>query len=62
MMPFTRYDVSRRAWIDLTDVERTRMERRYNLRVGLMMAALSFEPIRMSNACRCHRFGGWKRP
>ena len=42
MMPFTRYDVSRRAWIDLTDVERTRMSVDYNLRVGLMMAALSF--------------------
>ena len=42
MMPFTRYDVSRCAWIDLTDVERTRMSVDYNLRVGLMMAALSF--------------------
>ena len=42
MMPSTRYDASRHAWVDLTAAERARMSADYNLRVGLMMAALSF--------------------
>lgn len=42
MMPSTRYDSRRRAWTELTDSERARMSADYNLRVGLMMAALSF--------------------
>ena len=42
MMPSTKYDVSRHAWVDMTDAERARMSADYNLRVGLMMAALSF--------------------
>ena len=42
MMPSTRYDASRHAWVDLTDAERARMSADYNLRIGLMMAALSF--------------------
>ena len=37
-----KYDVSRHAWVDMTDAERARMSADYNLRVGLMMAALSF--------------------
>ena len=42
MMPSTRYDATRHAWTDMTDAERARMSADYNLRVGLMMAALSF--------------------
>ncbi len=42
MMPSTRYDAIRHAWVDMTDAERARMSADYNLRVGLMMAALSF--------------------
>lgn len=42
MMPSTRYDAARHAWVDMTDAERARMSADYNLRVGLMMAALSF--------------------
>lgn len=42
MMPSTKYDVSRHAWVDMTDAERARMSADYNLRVGLMMAVLSF--------------------
>ena len=42
MMPSTRYDATRHAWVDMTDAERARMSADYNLRVGLMMAALSF--------------------
>ena len=42
MMPSTRYDASRHTWVDLTAAERARMSADYNLRVGLMMAALSF--------------------
>ncbi len=42
MMPFTDTTYRASAWIDLTDVERTRMSVDYDLRVGLMMAALSF--------------------
>ena len=42
MMPSTRYDATRHAWADMTDAERARMSADYNLRVGLMMAALSF--------------------
>lgn len=42
MMPTSRYDQATRSWVDLDEPERARMSASYNLRVGLMMAALSF--------------------
>lgn len=42
MMPDSRYDTERRTWRTLSSVERASMSASYNLRVGLMMAALSF--------------------
>lgn len=42
MMPDSRYDVSRRTWRTLSGPERASMSAAYNLRVGLMMAAMSF--------------------
>nr|WP_165775822.1 tetratricopeptide repeat protein [Bifidobacterium scaligerum] len=42
MMPDSRYDVTRRTWRALSGAERAAMSSAYNLRIGLMMAALSF--------------------
>ncbi|BDR52790.1 hypothetical protein KIM372_06970 [Bombiscardovia nodaiensis] len=42
MMPSSRFASSRKGWVDLSDAERSRMSADYNLRVGLMMAALAF--------------------
>ncbi|MBW3089350.1 tetratricopeptide repeat protein [Bifidobacterium sp. 82T25] len=42
MMPDSRYDTARRTWRTLSGAERASMSAAYNLRVGLMMAALSF--------------------
>lgn len=42
MMPDSRYDTTRRTWRALSGTERAAMSAAYNLRVGLMMAALSF--------------------
>lgn len=42
MMPASRYDADSRSWTAIDDAERARMSARYNLRVGLMMAAISF--------------------
>ena len=42
MMPDSRYDESRHTWRTLDDAERAAMSADYNLRVGLIMAALSF--------------------
>ena len=42
MMPDSRYDSTRRTWRALSSAERASMSAAYNLRVGLMMAALSF--------------------
>ncbi|WEV58322.1 tetratricopeptide repeat protein [Bifidobacterium sp. ESL0728] len=42
MMPTSRYDSQRHTWVALSDNERTAMSERYNLRVGLMIAALCF--------------------
>ncbi|NEG95640.1 tetratricopeptide repeat protein [Bifidobacterium sp. SMB2] len=42
MMPSTRYDETRREWVTLTDAERASFGVDYNLRVGLMLAALAF--------------------
>ncbi|WEV76261.1 tetratricopeptide repeat protein [Bifidobacterium sp. ESL0800] len=42
MMPASRYDTQRHAWVALSDNERTAMSERYNLRVGLLIAALCF--------------------
>ena len=42
MMPESRYDASRRTWRTLSSAERATMSAEYNLRVGLIMAALSF--------------------
>lgn len=42
MMPSTRYDPEHHAWVKLGDAERARMSADYNLRIGLLMAALSF--------------------
>lgn len=42
MMPASRYDEEKRGWRSLDDAERARMSADYNLRVGLIMAALAF--------------------
>lgn len=42
MMPASRYDERSHAWVSLSDEERTAMSERYNLRVGLIIAALCF--------------------
>lgn len=42
MMPTSRFDVASRSWKTLSDVERTEMSAKYNLRVGLIVAALCF--------------------
>ena len=42
MMPSSRYDDHSRAWRDLDEGERSAMSADYNMRVGLMMAALAF--------------------
>ncbi|RBP99961.1 tetratricopeptide repeat protein [Bifidobacterium xylocopae] len=42
MMPSSRFDAGQRKWVDLDEGERAAMSADYNLRVGLMMAALAF--------------------
>lgn len=42
MMPNSRYDENQRAWVELDDVQKASMSADYNLRVGIMMAALAF--------------------
>ena len=42
MMPSSRYEDQSRAWRDLDDGERSAMSADYNMRVGLIMAALAF--------------------
>ncbi|AKV56102.1 hypothetical protein AB656_03345 [Bifidobacterium actinocoloniiforme DSM 22766] len=42
MMPSSRFDAAHRGWVDLEEGERAAMSADYNLRVGLMMAALAF--------------------
>ena len=42
MMPASRYDEQLGSWVELDDRERAVMSAAYNLRVGLMLAMLSF--------------------
>ncbi|NEG55791.1 tetratricopeptide repeat protein [Bifidobacterium platyrrhinorum] len=42
MMPASRYDEASHRWVTLSEGERAEMSAAYNLRVGLIMAALSF--------------------
>ncbi|MBT1176634.1 tetratricopeptide repeat protein [Bifidobacterium callimiconis] len=42
MMPTNRYDEQRRTWVDLSQSDRAALSADYNLRVGLMLAALAF--------------------
>ncbi|OZG58327.1 tetratricopeptide repeat protein [Bifidobacterium tissieri] len=42
MMPTTRYDERTRGWVDLSQSDRAALSTDYNLRVGLMLAALAF--------------------
>nr|WP_034528567.1 tetratricopeptide repeat protein [Bifidobacterium stellenboschense] len=42
MMPATRYDEAEHCWVSLSEGERAEMSAAYNLRVGLIMAAMSF--------------------
>ncbi|BDR54895.1 hypothetical protein KIMH_10060 [Bombiscardovia apis] len=42
MMPSSRFESSRNGWVDLSESERSQMSADYNLRVGMMMAALAF--------------------
>jgi hypothetical protein len=42
MMPSQRYDCVSRTWSELSGDERAAMSANYNLRIGLMMAALGF--------------------
>lgn len=53
MMPDSRYDTTRRTWRALSSAERASMSAAYNLRVGLMMAALSFGTSESVRQCRC---------
>lgn len=42
MMPESRYDTNHHGWVSIGEHERAAMSAAYNLRVGLMIAALSF--------------------
>lgn len=42
LMPASEYIADTHDWIDLDDAARAQLSARYNLRVGLMMAALAF--------------------
>lgn len=42
LMPASEYIAATHDWIDLDDAARAQLSARYNLRVGLMMAALAF--------------------
>lgn len=42
MMPAHRYDAATGRWLDVDEAERAAMSADYNLRVGLMMAAIGF--------------------
>ncbi|NMM99910.1 tetratricopeptide repeat protein [Bifidobacterium sp. DSM 109958] len=42
MMPASRYDEAHRQWVSLSDAVRAQIGTAYNLRVGLIMAALAF--------------------
>ena len=42
MMPESRYDADRHGWVAIDEHQRAAMSSAYNLRVGLMIAALSF--------------------
>ena len=42
MMPASRYDETHRQWVRLSDAVRAQIGTAYNLRVGLIMAALAF--------------------
>ncbi|WP_300767363.1 tetratricopeptide repeat protein [uncultured Bifidobacterium sp.] len=54
MMPMRRYDDSSRRWIDLTEEERAAMSADYNLRVGLIMAAIGFGADRGVSSVSLH--------
>ncbi|MFC0265425.1 tetratricopeptide repeat protein [Alloscardovia macacae] len=41
-MPERRYDPQKLEWVDISPLERAQMSARYNLRVGIMLAALAF--------------------
>ncbi|TCD53601.1 tetratricopeptide repeat protein [Alloscardovia theropitheci] len=41
-MPLQRFDSASQTWVDLSDTERAQMSSRYNLRVGIILAALAF--------------------
>ncbi|MFD0705261.1 tetratricopeptide repeat protein [Alloscardovia venturai] len=42
VMPQQRYDSQQLAWVDLSEQARKRMASKYDLRVGIMLAALAF--------------------
>lgn len=42
MMPSSRFDEQRHGWVDLSEAERASMSADYNMRVGIMMAAIAF--------------------
>ncbi len=42
MMPSSRYDVHKHDWVAIDEHDRAAMSTDYNLRVGIMMAAMSF--------------------
>lgn len=42
VMPTRRFDAHTLQWVDVNEVERQQMSSRYNLRVGIILAALAF--------------------
>lgn len=42
MMPSSRFDETQQGWVEIGDSERSSMSADYNMRVGIMMAAIAF--------------------
>ncbi len=42
VMPLRRFDTHKSEWVDISSTERAQMSARYNLRVGIILAALAF--------------------
>lgn len=63
MMPESRYDADRHGWVAIDEHQRAAMSSAYNLRVGLMIAALSFGADSRVRRVSLHIDSiGWRRP
>ncbi|MFT8531496.1 tetratricopeptide repeat protein [Bifidobacterium aquikefiri] len=50
MMPSSRFDEDQQGWVDISEAERASMSADYNMRVGIIMAAIAFGAD--SHVCR----------